>query len=197
MLNLDQEKAALEPWWFTVHEANGDLPAVRVQFAPIGRIAMRAARRAAGEQYQGAELPDDENAPLPIELIEAAGDAMSESLLVTGIIAWEGVGDAAGDLAPVKPDNVRLFLADPLRFEKLDTAYVRPFVLRELEKNGLAASLPGISGIAAPTSATPSATPDATDAASRIPMAKPKRRGKAVPTKRSSRKPRPAPQSGT
>lgn len=151
MLNLDAERQAREPWWFTVHDAveakraADRRPAVRVRFAPIGRIALRAARRAAGEQYFSADLPDDENAPLPPELIEKAGDALSESLLMTGIIEWEGIGDKDGNPAPVTPDNLRLFLADPIRFERLDAEYVRPFILRELEKNGLSPSLNGIS----------------------------------------------------
>ncbi|WP_145201404.1 hypothetical protein [Sphingobium sp. B2] len=197
MLNLATEKAAFEPWWFTLHDAIGKTPAVRVLFAPIGRIALRAARRAAGEQCQGVDLPDDENASLPPELIEAAGDAMSESLLMSGIIDWEGVGDADGIKAPVTPDNLRLFLADPIRFERLDTAYVRPFVLRELEKNGLAASLPGTSGIAAHISAEPSVTLDATDAASQTRKVKLSKRRRAARTKPTNREQKQAQASGT
>jgi len=160
MLNLDAERDAQEPWWFTVHdavevEAEADRrPAVRVRFVPIGRIALRAARRAAGAQYLSADLPDDDNAPIPPELLELAGDALSESLLMAGITEWEGVGDRDGNPAPVTPDNLRLFLADPIRFERLDNAYVRPFVLRELEKNGLSPLLNGTSAGATQGTAT-------------------------------------------
>lgn len=145
MLNLEAEKQAQQPWWFTVHDAVGDAPAVRVQFAPIGRIALRAARRAAGEIYRAATGDQDDDAPLSMELLEAAGDALSDSLLMSGIIAWEGVGDAAGNVAPVTPETIALFLADPVRFEKLDNAYVQPFVRRQMEKNGLSPSPNGIS----------------------------------------------------
>lgn len=174
MLDLDKERADQQPWWFTLREAQDGLPAVRVLFAPIGRIALRGARRAAGEVYTDGNLPDDETAPLPPELIEAAGDALSESLLLSGIIDWEGVGDGKGNPVSVTADNLRLFLADPLRFERLDEAYVRPFVLRELEKNGLSPSPNGMSAGAmpVPVTAEPSATPSAMDDASPAETAK-------------------------
>lgn len=180
MLNLDVERAAQQPWWFTLVDAQGeDVAAVRVQFAPIGRIALRAARRAAGEVYREADLPEGDDAPLSTELLEAAGDALSDALLMAGIIAWEGVGDADGVSAPVTPDNVRLFLADPLRFEALDAAYVRPFILKELEKNGSSPLPNGISAGATPekaiagSSAKPIASADAspTETAGDAPIA--------------------------
>lgn len=193
MLDLDAERAAQQPWWFTLHAAVGDRPAVRVQFAPIGRIALRAARRAAGACYQGADLPDDDNAPLPLDLIEMAGDALSDSLLRSGIIDWEGVGDAAGEPVPLTDDNLRLLLADPSRFEALDAAYVRPFVERELEKNGLSPSPNGISAGAMPGQdiADPSAKPIA------MGVAEPKVKKKAVPTGSRKRAPKRASASGT
>lgn len=169
-INLDAEQASSENWWFTVQPAvNADadedcLPAVEVLFAPIGRIALRAARRAAGEVYIGAELPDDENAPVPPILIEKAGDALSEALLMAGIIDWKGVG-VGDNPVPVTPERLAQFLRDPLRFEKLDAAYVRPFVMRELEKNGLSPSLTGTSPAGAKTTAVKSAKPRKTGAA--------------------------------
>ena len=149
MLNLDAEKAALAPWWFTDQAATGDLPAVRVRFVPIARLALRNARRAAAAAI-GSQLPDDDDATLPQDLVEQAGDVLSESLLMSGIDAWEGVGDAKGKPVDVTPELLRIFLADPLRFERLDEAYVRPFVLKELEKNGLSLSQNGISAGAMP-----------------------------------------------
>lgn len=158
-IDLDAEQDRSKPWWFTLYpEVKADRdedcrPAVRVRFLPIGRIALRAARRAAGEVYLGADLPDDENAPVPVELIEKAGDALSECLLMAGIDAWEGVG--IGDSpVDVTPDRLRQFLADPIRFERLDREYVQPFVTRELEKNGLSPSRNGSSAGATATVAT-------------------------------------------
>lgn len=192
MLDIDAERASLEPYWFTVHPAvivereEDCRPAVEVRFLPIGRIAMRAARRAAGEVYIGADLPDEEGATLPTELIEAAGDALSECLLMTGIDAWRGVGDRDGNIAPVTSDNLRAFLANPLRFEKLDAEYVRPFILKELEKNG---SSPLPSGILA------GATPDqdiAETSAKLIASAGANRKGRkrAVRTAKTNRAPK-------
>ena len=115
MLNLDAERQAQQPWWFVVQAAAGDSPAVEVEFVPIGRAALRAARRAAAEAVGAAMSEDeDESATLSPELVEIAGDVLSEHLLLTGIRAWRGVGDAEGALAPVTPDNLRLFLADPI-----------------------------------------------------------------------------------
>lgn len=154
-IDLDDEQDRSKPWWFTLHPAiNAETdedcrPAVRVRFLPIGRIALRAARRAAGEIYLGADLPEDENAPVPADLIEKAGDALSECLLMAGIDAWEGVGVGDTPVA-VTPDRLRQFLADPIRFERLDQAYVQPFVVRELEKNGLSPSPSGSSAGAIP-----------------------------------------------
>ncbi|ASY44982.1 hypothetical protein CJD35_11430 [Sphingobium xenophagum] len=144
MLNLDAEKQRLEPWWFTVQAAIGDLPAVEVHFVPIGRVALRNARRAAASAI-GSGLPDDDDAPLPNELVEQAGDILSESLLMAGIDDWRGVGDGDGNPVTVTPERLAIFLADPIRFERLDEAYVRPFVMKELEKNGSSPLPNGIS----------------------------------------------------
>lgn len=197
MLNLDAERQAQQPWWFVVQAAAGDSPAVEVEFVPIGRAALRAARRAAAEAVGAAMSEDeDESATLSPELVEIAGDVLSEHLLLTGIRAWRGVGDAEGALAAVTPDNLRLFLADPTRFEKLDDAYVRPFVMKELEKNGLSLSPNGISAGAMP------GTDTAGKSARRTSKAGAKRtRKKAAkspaPIASSTRKPKPASASGT
>lgn len=160
MLNLDAERIIRQPWWFTLQEAfigetpEDSSPAVRVQFAPIGRVALRAAKRAAGACYVDLDLSPDDNQPLPPEVIEQAGDALSDSLLRSGIIGWEGVGDAHGEPVPLTPDNLDLFLADPSRWEALDSAYVRPFMLRELEKNASSLSRNGTSAGATQAKAT-------------------------------------------
>lgn len=159
VIDLEAEQDRSKPWWFTLYPAieaekeEDCRPAVRVLFDPIGRIALRAARRAAGEVVLDADLPEDETAPVPADLIEMAGDALSECLLMAGIKAWEGVG--VGDTpVEVTPDRLRQFLADPMRFERLDKAYVQPFVTRELEKNGLSPLPNGSSVGATPIAAT-------------------------------------------
>ena len=195
MLNLDAEKQRLEPWWFTVQAAIGDLSAVEVRFVPIGRVALRNARRAAAAAI-GSALPDDDDAPLPNDLIEQAGDILSESLLMAGIDDWRGVGDSDGNPVMVSPERLAIFLADPIRFERLDEAYVRPFVMKELEKNG---SSPLPNGISA------GATQEvdiANRSARRIVRAGAKRTGKkaakkAAPIAKTNSKPTPVSPSGT
>lgn len=144
MLNLDAEKQALEPWWFTDQVATGDLPAVEVRFVPIGRVALRNARRAAAAAI-GSVLPDDDDAPLPPDLVDRAGDILTESLLMSGIDDWRGVGDHEGNPVTVTPERLAIFLADPIRFARLGEAYVRHFVQKELEKNGSSPLPNGIS----------------------------------------------------
>lgn len=195
MLNLDAEKQALEPWWFTVAQAVGDLPAVEVRFIPIGRVALRNARRAAAAAI-GENLTDDDDAMLSPELMEQAGDVMSESLLMSGIDQWRGVGDAKGQSIDVTPERLRLFLADPIRFEKLDEAYVRPFVLKELEKN---VSSPLPNGISAGATlgqdiANRSARRTARAGAKRT---RKKAAKKAAPISKTNSEPTPASPSGT
>ncbi|WP_088183578.1 hypothetical protein [Sphingobium sp. Z007] len=201
-INLEAEKQALEPWWFTVDAAvtgstpESSLPAVEVRFIPIGRVALRTARRAAAAAI-GNDLPEDDDAPLPPELIEHAGDILSESLLMSGIDQWRGVGDQDGEPVEVTPERLRIFLlADPIRFEKLDEAYVRPFVMRELEKNVLSLSLNGISAGATPVPDTAKKHVRRTEKAGA--KRTPKRaRKKPAPTDSMNRKATPAPASGT
>lgn len=195
MLNLDAEKQRLKPWWFTVQAAIGDLPAIKVRFVPISRVSLRNARRAAAAAI-GSALPDDDDAPLPNELIEQAGDILSETLLMAGIDDWRGVGDSDGNPVMVSPERLAIFLADPIRFERLDEAYVRPFVMKEMEKNG---SSPLPNGISA------GATQEvdiANRSARRSVRAGAKRTGKkaakkAAPIAKTNSKPTPVSPSGT
>ncbi|MGW8204403.1 hypothetical protein ACWGM0_17890 [Sphingomonas bisphenolicum] len=195
MLNLDAERIIQQPWWFTLQDAvigetpEDSSPAVRVQFAPIGRVALRAAKRAAGSCYVGLDLSPDDNKPLPPEVIEQAGDALSDSLLRSGIIGWEGVGDAHGEPVPLTPDNLDLFLADPTRWEALDSAYVRPFMLRELEKNVSSLSRNGISAGATQEKAIANRSARRSDKA----VAKRSRKKTAKPALISKTKPGPTP----
>lgn len=145
------------------------LPGVRIQFAPLSKRAWRAARRAAAAVLgkEEAGLSDD-------ELGEEAGDAFSLALIAPAIVAWEGVGDAAGDPVEPTPDMVRLFLSDPRRFEACDNAYVLPIALERAEGNAFAGS---------PSGTSAQATPAKTTASSRAKAP----RGAAAPNARTSR----------
>jgi hypothetical protein len=113
-----------EPEWLELRLTVDDDPAVRVQFAPIGIKAVRAARRAVRAAFE-----------LDGEDMEEAGDALSRELIRKGILAWDGIGDAEGNVAPVTPENVELFLADVEMFEAADRLYVLPWSRRQsLEK---------------------------------------------------------------
>lgn len=167
------------------------LPGVRVRFAPIGIKDVRAARRAVA-----AALQIDESD------IESAGDALSLELLRRGILDWEGVGNAEGEpLTPQTPvpvfleDGLRaldatdrpateaaveLALRDPCLFEALDRVYVRPWSLREAEKNGFAGSRNGTSATPASNTASGPVTTLLTDAAPPTPKAIRRKRGRAA-----------------
>lgn len=172
------------------------LPGVRVQFAPIGIKAVRAARVACGLALKDGDVVE-------------ASDALSREMLRRGIVAWEGVGDSDGDpigptdLVPVldadgnpvlDEDNkpkmqaaVELFIADPSAFEAAEQVYVHPWLTRDREKNVSVASSNGTSGEATPEQGTaaPSATPK--PKADANPTRKPAREGFA-PTLNTSRK---------
>ena len=109
------------------------MPGVRVRFRPIGRLALRRAREAMRTVIaeQGVEARQD------------AGDAFSDTLIREGIVEWEGIGDAEGQVLPVTPDTITAFLADPRLFEEADAAYVLPWLARDAEKNVSAPSSNG------------------------------------------------------
>lgn len=155
------------------------LPGVRVQFAPMTNKAWRAARRAAAAVLGTVEgeLTDD-------ELREDAGDAFSRALIAPAILAWEGVGDAEGEVAEVTPETVSLFLSDPRRFEACDNAYVMPLVLEQAEGNASAGSPNGISPLETPAPITVTSAVQAEGGA------------KIAPTSRRTRAPKKAKSSG-
>lgn len=122
--------AGAEPQWFDL-----DLPqgAVRVQLRPITRTAVRRARAIAGAALAGNDNPD----------LAAIGEDVSAALLKDAIVAWEGVGDADGNPAPVTPDNIDLLLQHPDAFAALDRAYCLPWYERDREKNASSGSPAG------------------------------------------------------
>ncbi len=136
-----------------------DLAGARIPFAPIGRKSFRDARRAALKQLRDATPADREGASRSDEeLIADAGDLLSFLLIRDGIlaagVAWEGVlGDDDLPL-PVNVATIGLLLEDPIRFEALDTAYVRPWSARDQEGNASAGSPDGTSTKATPATTT-------------------------------------------
>jgi hypothetical protein len=189
-----------EPEWKTLIPAQGETPAVRVLFAPVGAKALRLARRAVADVLRSGVA--DAN--------EAAGDAFTEALLRAGMLEWDGIGDddqnpiqptpdvdiidGDGKVIGVTPGTVSAFLAEPRLVEAADREYVLPWARRDAEKNGYAPSLSGTSAGATPapnTAGSPARPVKTADAVTK----KPTRR--RAPTKSTNRKRTPAKKSGT
>lgn len=189
-----------EPEWKTLIPAAGDVPAVRVLFAPVSAKSLRLARRAVAELMRSGAA--DAN--------ETAGDAFTESLLRSSMLEWDGIGDddqnpiqptpdvdildAENNVIGVTPGTVSDFLSEPRLVEAADREFVLPWVRRDAEKNGYALSQSGTSARAMPEPATASspAKRAKTDGAG---MKKPARR--RAPMKSTSRKQMTAKNSGT
>jgi hypothetical protein len=145
--------------WETLRAAQGDEPAVEVQFGPITRgMKLRAYRRALG-------MVEGEDArKLDQVALGDIGDAFSYELLRLGIQAWRGVGDANGEPVAITPPlrvrtsededrpkgTIDAFLSIEDLFDAADQVYVMPIVERDRSKNGSSASPNGTGGAATP-----------------------------------------------
>lgn len=185
-----------EPEWKTLIPANGDTPAVRVLFAPVGAKALRLARRAVAEVLRSGVA--DAN--------EMAGDAFTEAMLRAGMLEWDGIGDddrnpiqptpdvdifdGEGNVVGVTPGTVSAFLAEPRLVEAADREYVLPWARRDAEKNGYALSRSGTSAGATPEPGTASSPAKAakTDDAGMKKPARPRARTKSTSRKRTTAK---------
>lgn len=124
----------LKPDWLTVAEG------VRLLLKPAESTTMLAGRAAAGEVITSGGAPAD------------AEFAFTAASVIWAALDWEGVGDAAGNPAPLTPENLtRLLAQNPAVFDKIDRAYVVPMLMRDAEKNG---SSPLPSGTSAGAKAT-------------------------------------------
>lgn len=189
-------------------------PGVRVDFAPIDRSMVRAARRAVRDFL--AEHPDLGKE----ERQDAISDVFSAALIRRGICRWEGFGDPDGNaITPGQPvfieqdgeripydpailaglkDNespaivitgLDLFMQRAVLVEAADDAWVLPWALQDAEKNVSAPSPDGISA---------RATADMIIATSVVPAPKAKGKGaKRARTAKTSRERTPANPSGT
>lgn len=131
-------------------------------FTPITRPMIMRARRAARPVLADGAGGED--------ALDEFGSAVSQSLIMEGLIAWEAVSLPLADdeecEAPIEVDGVRyraldctpenkaLLLADAVIFDALDAAYVAPFVTRERAKNVPAGSSDGTSSRVTPAQTT-------------------------------------------
>jgi hypothetical protein len=108
-----------EPFWLELRSG------VRAQFRPVTVTAILLARTAAADVLRAG----GEDAAVK------AGVAFTRSLAHSGIAAWEGIGDAAGQ--PVEPTRDTIDAALELwpLFDAIDRLYVGPALLQDVEKN--------------------------------------------------------------
>jgi hypothetical protein len=116
MLKLSGDR---EPFWLDI------LPGARIKFRPVTVAAILVARAAAADVLRRGG--DD--------AMVKAGLAFTQSLARSGIVAWEGIGDADGD--PVEPTEETIDAALELWpvFDAIDRLYVGPALIQDAEKN--------------------------------------------------------------
>ena len=115
-----------EPFWLDI------LPGVRIQFRPISVADMLVARAAAAESL-GTKVEGD--LALDRSTTVAAGAAFTRSLALSGIVAWEGIGDDKGKPIDPTPTTVDQLLEIWPAFDAIDRLYVGPALTRLDEKN--------------------------------------------------------------
>ena len=119
MIRLDLKR---EPHWLDLGHG------VRVQARPCTTALMMAARAEA----QRAALPEQSDAMA----VGQRTAALITALARLAILAWEGVGDADGQPAPVSPDGVAALLELWPMADAFERLYLGPALLLDDEGNG-------------------------------------------------------------
>ncbi len=115
-----------DPFWLDI------LAGVRVQFRPISVADMLVARAVTAESL-GTKVEGD--LALDRSTTVAAGAAFTRSLALSGIVAWEGIGDAGGKPIDPNPTAINQLLEVWPAFDAIDRLYVGPALTRLDEKN--------------------------------------------------------------
>lgn len=110
-----------EPFWIDL------LPGVRIQVRPVSVGTMLLARAVAGEALKNAGEQEDGTIK--------AGEAFTRSLARSGIVAWEGIGDAEGVPVEPSPERIEQLLDHWPAFDAIDRLYVAPALTQDAEKN--------------------------------------------------------------
>lgn len=151
------------PFWLDL------IDGVRVEVLPLStEVRMRATQAIA---LTGGKVVASDDADGEIEAADHGPDAITRdivymrALAAQAIIAWEGVGDEAGEPAPVTPENIVAFLDMHPLYQAFYIGYVLPGMKVVTEGNGSAPSPNGTSA-AGPTIAgpAPESVPNAPDA---------------------------------
>lgn len=123
-----------------------DLPdGASVTFKPAGSAGLVAAQTA----YAIIVRAGGDNADAEV--------AFTAAFAAWGVQGWDGISDQDGVPLELPEDRAAraelidlLLTQDPLAFERVDTAYVSPFLRREAEKNASALSPAGVTPAGAP-----------------------------------------------
>jgi hypothetical protein len=110
-----------EPFWLDL------IPGVRVRVRPITSAAIIAARHAAADAMKDVA---------EAERVSLASAAFTRSVVLWGVVDWEGVGDAGGKPIKPTPDAIDELLEVWPAFDALDRLYVAPALVLDDEKNG-------------------------------------------------------------
>ena len=119
MIRLDLKR---EPHWLDLGHG------VRLHVRPCTTALMMAAR---AEVQRAAISPANDTEAAGIR---AAG--LIKALALLAVLDWEGIGDAAGNAAPVTPESVNALMDLWPIARVFESAYLGPALLLDAEKNG-------------------------------------------------------------
>lgn len=107
-----------DPYWLDL------LSGVRVRVRPVTVAAIIGARAAAAEAMKTHQAD-----------IATGSAAFTRSLARSGIVEWDGVGDADGNVVDPSSDNIDALLEVWRAFDAIDRLYVTPALIGVQEKN--------------------------------------------------------------
>jgi len=148
MIRLDLKR---EPHWLDLGHG------VRLHVRPCTTALMMAAR-AEAQRAATSSTSDSEAAGIRTA-------ALIKALARLAVLDWEGVGDAAGNVAPVTPESVDALMDLWPIASAFENAYLGPALLLDTEKNALGPAPNGTSA------AGPSIAPTAPDSIEPVPAA--------------------------
>lgn len=105
-----------EPTWIDM------LPGVRMQVRPLVALDVLHAREAA----RGIYLAEAESETKDPAVSVTAGEAMVRACARRAVIAWEGIGDEAGEPLPVSPEAIDAAMAHPALYDRFETLVFAP-----------------------------------------------------------------------
>ncbi len=112
-----------DPFWLDL------LPGARVQVRPVSVAAMLLARTVAGEVLKAADKADG---------AVRAGEAFTRSLLRSGVVAWEDVGNAASNPVELTPGRIDQLRDHWPAFDAIDRLCVGPALVQDMKKRLIA-----------------------------------------------------------